>query len=202
MSPTLTKKLLTADEFARLPEPSDGSRQELVRGEVVTMAPPNFNPGKIQVLVSFALQAFNRTANIGHVASETGVVTEEDPSTVRGPDVAFWNYSRLPEDSAPEVYAKVAPDLCVEVISPGNTRQEMRKRSVSISPAAFKWSGSSIRKIARSPFIAIQATGECSGMTQRSRARNCCQVSRARLLSFSPSESDERLDGRGRRAHR
>ena len=37
---TLTqKKLLTAEEFFQLPEPIDGSQQELVRGEVITMTP-------------------------------------------------------------------------------------------------------------------------------------------------------------------
>jgi len=34
-------KLLTAEEFAELPNPEDGSRQELVRGVVLTMPRPN-----------------------------------------------------------------------------------------------------------------------------------------------------------------
>lgn len=32
--------LVTADEFFDLPEPKDGSKQELVRGQVITMSAP------------------------------------------------------------------------------------------------------------------------------------------------------------------
>jgi Uma2 family endonuclease len=128
MSSTTTKKLLTADEFAKLPDPVDGSKQELVRGEVITMPPPSFVHGKVQGRVYFVLETFDRTANQGHVVLETGVNTEVDPDTVRGPDVAFWKYSRLPADSHPEVYAKVPPDLCVEVLSPSSTKQKMNRK--------------------------------------------------------------------------
>src|SRR5216684_915500 len=39
--PTVAQKiLLTAEEFFLLPDPGDGSQQELVRGEIVTMPPP------------------------------------------------------------------------------------------------------------------------------------------------------------------
>ena len=41
-------KLLTAEEFAKLPDPPDGSRQALVRGEVVTMPPPSFVHAQVQ----------------------------------------------------------------------------------------------------------------------------------------------------------
>jgi aconitate hydratase len=37
MSSVAQKKLLTAEEFYLLPDPGDGSQQELVRGEIVTM---------------------------------------------------------------------------------------------------------------------------------------------------------------------
>ena len=55
MSSTTATKLLTADEFAKLPEPIDGSKQELVRGEIISMAPPGFIHGKVQGRVYFAL---------------------------------------------------------------------------------------------------------------------------------------------------
>ena len=42
---TTAVKLMTAAEFARLPDPRDGSRQELVRGVIVTMTPPGFRHG-------------------------------------------------------------------------------------------------------------------------------------------------------------
>src|SRR5436309_2670674 len=40
MSTITQKRLITAEEFFLLPDPGDGSQQELVRGEVITMPPP------------------------------------------------------------------------------------------------------------------------------------------------------------------
>lgn len=45
---TAAQRKLTAEEFARLPDPPDGSKQELVRGEIITMPPPGFEHGEVQ----------------------------------------------------------------------------------------------------------------------------------------------------------
>jgi Uma2 family endonuclease len=121
MTPTLTKKLLTAIEFAHLPAPGDGSRQELVRGEVVAMPPPGFIHGIVQLNIGSALKVFARQTRCGRVATETAVITERDPDTVRGPDILFWSYQRLPADQTPAVYANEPADLVVEVRSPNET---------------------------------------------------------------------------------
>lgn len=44
----VSEKLISAEEFARMPNPLDGSRQELVRGVIVTMPPPGFRHGLSQ----------------------------------------------------------------------------------------------------------------------------------------------------------
>lgn len=118
---TTTTKLLTAAEFAARPDPADGSKEELVRGEVITMPPPGFLHGLVQGTVAFLLITFARASGLGRVTVESGTVTEHDPDSVRGPDVAFWSFSRVPADQVPESYPDVAPDLCVEVKSPSNT---------------------------------------------------------------------------------
>lgn len=119
------KKLLTVAEFARLPDPPNGGKQELVRGEVVTMPAPGFTHGKVQTNVAFALRLWAKQSKLGQVTTETGLVTELGPDTVRGPDVAFWSFARLPADRTPEVYPDVAADLVAEVLSPSNTRPKM-----------------------------------------------------------------------------
>ncbi|MBX9582267.1 MAG: Uma2 family endonuclease [Gemmataceae bacterium] len=128
MSTATATKLLTAEEFARLPDPPDGSKQELVKGEVVTMPPPSFVHGKVQNNVAYALETHNRTRPSGHVTVESGLVTERDLDTVRGPDVAFWSFDRVPDDKLPAVYPEVAADLVAEVLSPGNTRRQVRDK--------------------------------------------------------------------------
>lgn len=123
-----TKKPLTADEFARMPEPVDGSKQELVRGEIITMPPPGFLHGVVQSNVGFVLKTYTRATNFGRVTVESGVITETGPDTVRGPDVALWSFARLPADHVPVVYANVAADLCVEIRSPSNTDGRMTRK--------------------------------------------------------------------------
>jgi Uma2 family endonuclease len=125
---TTAKKLLTAEEFAKLPEPVDGSKQELVRGEVITMPPPSFLHGVVQLNIATLLKIFVAERQLGRVTVESGVITEQGPSTVRGPDVAYWSYERLPADHVPVVYANVAADLCVEVRSPSNTDERMTRK--------------------------------------------------------------------------
>jgi Uma2 family endonuclease len=115
---TVAEKLITAGEFARMPAPPDGSKQELVRGVIVTMPPPGFHHGVCQVRVASLLDGHARANRQGRVTVESGLITEQDPDTVRGPDVSFWSFARLPEDQRPEGYPDVAADMCVEILSP------------------------------------------------------------------------------------
>jgi Uma2 family endonuclease len=125
---TTEKRLLTVEEFAALPGPIDGSKQELVRGEVVTMPPPGFFHGIVQGTVYFLLRIYADRTKSGRVTVESGVVTETGPASVRGPDVAFWSFARLPAEDVPVVYANVAADLVAEVVSPSNTRKHLAQK--------------------------------------------------------------------------
>jgi Uma2 family endonuclease len=84
------------------------------------------------VLAAFLITVLNsvaRTRNLGLVSGEDGgfeLITD----LIRKPDVAFISWERLPNGHVPEEsWPPVAPDLAVEVISKGNTAEEMdRKR--------------------------------------------------------------------------
>ncbi len=120
---------ITAGEFFHMPEPADGSKQELVRGEIVMVPPPGFEHGDVQCGVGALLRTFVKSRGLGRVTVESGVVTECDPDTVRGPDVAFWSADRLPLDQPrPQGYPAVAPDLCVEIRSPGDRPGEIQEK--------------------------------------------------------------------------
>lgn len=126
---TISPKLLTAEEFGRLPQPLDGSRQELVRGEIIVMmGPPRFRHGEIAGHIYGLVDQFVRPRKMGRAIIETGVVTERDPDSVRGPDVAYWSAERLPLNHRPEVYPNVAADLCVEVLSPGESPARIQQK--------------------------------------------------------------------------
>src|SRR5881397_1955565 len=93
---SMHKKQLTAEEFFLLPDPPDGSQQELVRGEIITMPPPGGMHGVTCLKVGRKIGNFVDEKNLGTVASnDTGFITERSPDSVRGPDVAYWSKKRL-----------------------------------------------------------------------------------------------------------
>ncbi|HEX7379128.1 MAG TPA: Uma2 family endonuclease [Pirellulales bacterium] len=108
---------LTAEEYLELPD--SGCPTELVRGAIVPMNVPNFRHGKICTAVAGPLWHYAKLHQLGHVLSnDSGIVTQRDPDSVRGPDVSFYSYSRIPKGADPAGYAKVAPEIAVEVRSP------------------------------------------------------------------------------------
>ncbi|MCE9532828.1 MAG: Uma2 family endonuclease [Planctomycetes bacterium] len=125
---TTIPRLITAEEFSNLPEPDDGTLQELVKGVIETMPMPNFQHGECQVAVAFLLHQYAKANRAGRVVTETGVLTERNPDTVRGPDVSFWSAARLPLDEVVKGYPQIAPDLCVEVLSPSNTAKQIKQK--------------------------------------------------------------------------
>ena len=125
---TVGHKLLTAEEFFDLPSPSDGTVLELVRGEVVAMPGPGFEHGEIQGNAYFQIKAFLKQNPVGRVVVESGTVTERNPDTVRGPDVSYYSKERLPLDQRVIKYHDQPPDLCVEVVSPSNTKRRLRDK--------------------------------------------------------------------------
>jgi len=68
-------------------------------------------------------------------ANDLGIVLGADgamrlaPGLVRIPDVSFISWQRLPERKIPrEAFWSLAPDLACEVISQGNTQEEMQRK--------------------------------------------------------------------------
>jgi Uma2 family endonuclease len=122
-----TEALLTAEEYARLPDP--GCQTELVRGKVVMMNAPGFDHCWICNRIGQLLASFVYFHRLGHVLSnDSGVVTQRSPDTVRGADVAFYSYKRVPKGPRPKVYAGVAPELVFEVVSPDDRpRKDVEK---------------------------------------------------------------------------
>jgi Uma2 family endonuclease len=114
---------ITADELLRLNIPN--KRTELVRGELVVREPAGSQHGYIAMRIGAALFAFVDSHRLGRVyAAETGFVLRRDPDTVRAPDAAFVSSARLPAATA-RGYLDGAPDLAVEVLSPGDRPGEV-----------------------------------------------------------------------------
>jgi len=127
MSTITEKKLLTAEEFFLLPKPPDGTQQELVRGEIITIPPPGGIHGVSCSKADRKLGSFVDENGRGTVTcNDSGFVTARDPDSVCGPDVAFWSKERLKD--VPVGYIEISPDMVVEVLSPGNTWKQLRAK--------------------------------------------------------------------------
>ena len=67
-------------------------------------------------------------------SNDSGVITERDPDSVLGPDVAFCSYKRLPKRSRPKRdYLAVAPELAFEVRSPDPPQADWSKLQAKVT---------------------------------------------------------------------
>jgi Uma2 family endonuclease len=114
-----TQALLTAEQFAERPDP--GYPEELVRGRIVPMPMPKPRLGEICNKAGRILGNLAEQNDLGRVLSnDTGVITERGPDTVRGADISYYSYARVPKGPLPDRYLDTPPDLVVEVLSPSD----------------------------------------------------------------------------------
>jgi len=97
---------------------------ELVRGEIIQMAPPGFEYGDIAAEIAYRIKSFIRGKELGKVVSEVGFILARNPDTVRAPDAAFVRRQRLPARRWPRFFDG-APDLAIEVVSPSDLRSDV-----------------------------------------------------------------------------
>ena len=123
-----TERLVTAEEFERMPE-DDRYRYELVEGRLVRMSPPSFDHGRIAGQVVYLLKTHLKRRPTGVAVCDTGFTLASNPDTVRGPDVAFVRQDRVPT-SGTRGFPKIAPDAVFEVLSPDDRPGETRRKIV------------------------------------------------------------------------
>lgn len=130
--PTLTprapqQRLLTADDLAK--QPDNGTRYELVKGVLQKMPPAGFEHGIRAAEIGSKLNVYVKTHKLGYVCgAETGFKIAQNPDTVRAPDAAFVSQASIERQGIVSGYWEGAPDLAVEVISPGDTYAEVAEK--------------------------------------------------------------------------
>ncbi len=136
MATDLKTKLLTAEEFMAA-DLGDGTF-ELVRGEVIQVPPPMPEHGVVCANVVIALGNYGRQTGYGYpLANDSAVVTERGPDTVRGADICFYSHERWPRSQVGSKLPPVAPDLVVEVYSPGNRTGKALEKVIEYLDAGF-----------------------------------------------------------------
>ncbi len=67
------------------------------------------------------MRSFAKERQLGRIiTNDSGVITERGPDTVRGMDVAFYSFERVPPGPLPQGYLNVVPDVIFEVRSPSD----------------------------------------------------------------------------------
>ena len=111
----LSKTLLTAKDLSEKGE--EGEFCELVDGELVRMSPSFLPEARVVRTVQRLLDNFVFPRRLGEIfGPDLGY--ELTPHRVRAPDVSFVSAEKLAAYGNPQEFAKVVPDLAVEVISP------------------------------------------------------------------------------------
>ncbi len=121
------KQRMSVEEFERA---YTGKRAELWRGEVRDYMPAGNRHGEIALSVGAEIRAFVRQYRLGKTyAAETGfVIRTSEGESVLAPDAAFIRAERVPEGGFGKGFARIAPDLVVEVVSPDDSYNAVREK--------------------------------------------------------------------------
>lgn len=115
--------LLTANDLLALEQ--TGKSTELVRGKLIVREPPSTYHGRVQGILHVLVGAYVRAHELGAVfGQDTGFKIASDPDTVRAPDLAFVERTRV-AGIGRHGYAALAPDLVAEILSPDDRPGEV-----------------------------------------------------------------------------
>lgn len=122
----VTSRTITADDLLNA---ARGERCELIDGKLRSLSRNGGDHGWIAMKLGARLLSHVEANGLGRVyAAETGFLIERDPDTVRAADVAFVHRDRVPEPGVHRGFLPLAPDLIVEVVSPGDRVGEVHEK--------------------------------------------------------------------------
>ncbi|AFY62715.1 Uma2 family endonuclease [Synechococcus sp. PCC 6312] len=121
-------KSWTDEAFMALPQ--DGQRYELANGEVVEISNSGMEHGYLASVLTIQLGGYIQSHKLGAICDSSTAFTLKNGNK-RSPDISFISRDRLTGFSRPpQGFFKGAPDLVVEILSPGNTVEEMHQKVV------------------------------------------------------------------------
>jgi Uma2 family endonuclease len=105
----------TSADIAALPD--DGKRYEIIDGELFVSKQPHFYHQRVCTNAANLLSNWSDQSKLGQAIFAPGLIFAADDDVV--PDVAWLSHARLAAALGPDGKLHSAPDLVVEVLSPG-----------------------------------------------------------------------------------
>lgn len=118
--PPAAPALMTAEEFLQLHGGECGI--DLVKGRIVRDSMPGGEHGYLCSEAASILREFVKPRDLGRVmTNDTFIYSGSNPDSVRGADVAYISYKRLPKDQpVPKGPFEIPFELVIEVRSPSD----------------------------------------------------------------------------------
>ncbi|WP_008314318.1 Uma2 family endonuclease [Leptolyngbya sp. PCC 6406] len=125
MATSSTNVRWTVADLEVLPE--DGRRYEIIDGELFVTRAPHWKHQNVSVKIGMALENWSVQSGLGEAAVNPGLVFSESDSVI--PDVVWASHERLDTmlDKAGHLIA--APELVVEILSPGEKNERRDKEA-------------------------------------------------------------------------
>jgi Uma2 family endonuclease len=120
----VTEKFTSAD-LALMPD--DGKRREIIEGELYVSRAPGFEHQFTCTRLSRFLDEWNDQSGLGVVVAAPGLVFAEDDDVI--PDVIWISLERFERSRDEAGHFIVAPELVIEVLSPGKSNKERDRQA-------------------------------------------------------------------------
>lgn len=107
----------------------EGKRYEIIDGDLYVSHAPSYEHQDTSGAIYEELQVWSRASGLGRAVMAPGVIFAEDDDVI--PDVMWMSWDRLRTGRDTAGHFVVAPELVVEVLSPGSGN-ERRDRQVKL----------------------------------------------------------------------
>ncbi len=116
---------LTVKDLEKAQQQLPDYQVELVKGEIIVMSPSGYESDEVATRLSTFMNVWVMPRSLGRVTGSSAGFTLPNADT-RAPDVSFVQAERLRR--APRSFAKLTPDLMVEVKSPTDSLTKLREK--------------------------------------------------------------------------
>ncbi|MDJ0676891.1 MAG: Uma2 family endonuclease [Calothrix sp. MO_167.B42] len=124
MNPTSTERVRwTTSDLELLPD--NGNRYEIVDGELFVTRAPHWKHQKFCTKISKELDSYSEETGLGETTSGAGVIFSDADNVI--PDVVWISKERLAAGLDDAGHLTVAPELVIEVLSPGEINERRDK---------------------------------------------------------------------------